>query len=198
MKYFSASTTRSPRELRITILASSATIAGAESDGLTATQRSAPRMACSRLMARRRVRVAHIPAGAIAGKAAAVIPAARILRNVAADGALIANLRRRGRLGGFAQNSVLLLHGGIADHVGQRGHGADLEAAIPVSDTRKFLDLAQIDDDFRALDAVLEPVKAVQAARQHPGVRAVLPRAARPHRPPTRAGKARRPASHRE
>ena len=39
------------RLLRITIRASSATRAGAVSDGDTATQRSAPKMACSRLMA---------------------------------------------------------------------------------------------------------------------------------------------------
>jgi hypothetical protein len=51
MKKSSASTTRSPRVLRITICASSATSAGAVSEGFTATQRSAPRMACSRLTA---------------------------------------------------------------------------------------------------------------------------------------------------
>ena len=51
MKNFAAGTTRSRRALRTTIPASSATRAGATSDGVTATQRSAPKMACSRFMA---------------------------------------------------------------------------------------------------------------------------------------------------
>ena len=50
MKNSSAGTTRSPPELRTTICASSATSAGAVSDGLTATQRLASNSACSRLI----------------------------------------------------------------------------------------------------------------------------------------------------
>ncbi len=49
MKNSSAGITRSPLELRITNFASSATSAGAVSDGLTATQRSVSNSACSRL-----------------------------------------------------------------------------------------------------------------------------------------------------
>ena len=48
MKNSSAPTTRSPFELRMTNFASSATSAGAVSDGLTAMQRSASNSACSR------------------------------------------------------------------------------------------------------------------------------------------------------
>ena len=51
MKNSPAGITRSPRALRTTISASSATSAGAESDGVTATQRSAPKRACSRFIA---------------------------------------------------------------------------------------------------------------------------------------------------
>ena len=43
---------------------------------------------------RRRVGVADVAAGAIARPAGAVVPAARVLRHVAADRALVANLRR--------------------------------------------------------------------------------------------------------
>jgi hypothetical protein len=44
-------TRRSPLDERITISASSAMSAGAVSDGLTATQRFASKIACSRLIA---------------------------------------------------------------------------------------------------------------------------------------------------
>ena len=62
--------------------------AGAVSEGLTATQRSAPKMACSRLSDCGRIGVADVAAGAIARPARAVVPAARVLRHVAADRAL--------------------------------------------------------------------------------------------------------------
>ena len=51
---------------------------------------------------RRRIRIADIAAGAIAGPTAAVIPATRVLRDVAADRALVADLRRGGRFSGLA------------------------------------------------------------------------------------------------
>ena len=50
-KKFSADTDRVPALLRMSISASSATSAGAVSDGLTATHRLAPRMQCSRFIA---------------------------------------------------------------------------------------------------------------------------------------------------
>ena len=36
--------------------------------------------------------------------------------------------------------------------------------------TRGVFDLTQVDDYFRPLDAVFQPVEAVEAARHHPGV----------------------------
>jgi hypothetical protein len=51
MKKSAARTVRSPPPLRTTISASSATSAGAVSDGDTATHRSAPNTACSRFIA---------------------------------------------------------------------------------------------------------------------------------------------------
>ena len=38
---------------------------------------------------------------------------------------------------------------------------------------RSVLDGAQIDDHARTLDAILQPVEAVESASQHPGARAV-------------------------
>ena len=66
MKKSRAAITRSPPPLRTTICASSAISAGAVSDGVTATQRSASRIACSRLTAVGRIGVADVAAGAIA------------------------------------------------------------------------------------------------------------------------------------
>ena len=93
MKNSSAPTTRSPFVLRMTNLASSATSAGAVSDGLTATQRSAVEQRVLAVHALRRVGEAGVAAGAVAGQAVAVVQAARVLRDVAADRAGVADLR---------------------------------------------------------------------------------------------------------
>ena len=61
----------------------------------------------------------------------------------------------------------------MAHHFGQRGHRANLEPVAGRTHAAQFLDLAQIDDHFGPLDPILEPVKAVQPAGQHPGLCAV-------------------------
>ena len=93
MKNSSVPITRSPFVLRMTNFASSATNAGAVSDGLTAMQRSAVEQRMLAVHAFRRVGEAGVAAGAIAGQAIAVIHAARILRDVAAHRAGVADLR---------------------------------------------------------------------------------------------------------
>jgi hypothetical protein len=55
-----------------------------------------------------RIGIADISTGTIAGPAGAVIPAARVLRHVAADGPLVPNLRRRGQFGTLREKAVLL------------------------------------------------------------------------------------------
>ena len=62
------------------------------------------------------------------------------------------------------------------------------------SDPAQFFDLAQIDDYFGALDAVLQPVEAVEAAGQHPGVGAVLVEQAPERRQSLPAERVRMPA----
>ena len=57
---------------------------------------------------------------------------------------------------------------------GESGHGADLDAVVRGADCFEFLDAAQIHDDFGLLDAVLEPIEAVEPAGQHPGVLSIL------------------------
>src|SRR5207247_2823212 len=111
---------------------------------------------------------------AIACPAAAVVPAARVLRHVAADGALIADLRRRHQLRRFHQQRVLLADDGMLDDLGQRSHRADLDASAGLPHALELPDLAQIDDDLRPLDPILEQIHAVEPARQHPRISAVL------------------------
>jgi hypothetical protein len=54
-------------------------------------------------------------------------------------------------------------------YFGERGHGADLDA-IAGCELPQFLDSAQIDHNLGLLDAILEPVEAVEPSGQHPGI----------------------------
>ena len=64
---------------------------------------------------------------------------------------------------------------GFLHHLGQRGHGADLDAAIRVvANSLELLDTAQVDHHLRFLDAVLEPVEAIEPSGQHPGIPSML------------------------
>jgi hypothetical protein len=119
--------------------------AGAVSDGIDGHAAVRAENGVFAIDGRGRVGEADVPARAIAFPAAAVIPAARVLRHVAADRSLIADLRRGRQFGAFREQAELLLHHRIADHLGQRGHGADLEAAVNLFDAAQFFDLAQVD-----------------------------------------------------
>src|SRR5258708_34136589 len=90
----------------------------------------------------RRVGVTDVSAGAVAGPSGTVVPASRILRHVAADGALIADLRRGHHLCGLRQDRVLLFDYGMLHNVREAGHRADLDAVIGGADSLKFLDSA--------------------------------------------------------
>jgi len=174
IQYSSAGTTRSPFGPRMTIDASSATRAGAVSDGLT---RDAAVGVEDRVLAvhrGRRVGVADVAAGAVAGPAAAVVPAARVLRDVAAERALVADLRRGDQLRRFHQQAELFAHQRVLDDFRERRHRADLEAAVGFLDALELFDLPEVDDRLRLLQAILEPVHAVEPAGQHQRVGAVL------------------------
>src|SRR2546428_6270744 len=56
----------------------------------------------------------------------------------------------------------------------------DLQAPAGLADSAQFLDLAQVDHDFRPLDAILQPIEGVQTAGHHPSIFTVL--AEQPHR----------------
>jgi hypothetical protein len=124
---------------------------------------------------RRRVGIADVPAGTVAGPPRAVIPATRILRDVAAEGALVPNLRRGHERGRFRQQPEVRLDCRVIGQVGQRRRRADLEAAVGgLPHASQRLDATEIDDDLAALVAVLEPVEAVEAAGEDPRIPVVL------------------------
>src|ERR1700693_4222642 len=112
------------------------------------------------VQARRGICIADVSAGTVARPARAVIPTTRILGHVAADRALIADLRGRGCLGGLRQETVLLPHDRMPHHFGQSRHRADLEPAADGANATQLLDLAQIDDYSGSLDPVCQPVES--------------------------------------
>ena len=173
MKNSSAPTTRSPLVLRMTNFASSATSAGAVSDGLTAMQRSAVEQRMLAVHAFRRVGEAGVAAGAVAGQAIAVVDAARILRDVAAHRAGVADLRAGHAARRIGQHAVVRTDGRAALDLGQRGQRADLDAVRRLANALQLGDAGDIDHRLRALGALLEPAQAVVAARELPAVRAM-------------------------
>ena len=126
------------------------------------------------ISAHRSVGIADVSAGAIARPTRAVVPAARVLRNVAAERALVANLRRRHQFRGLRQQSVFLFDDGMVHDFGQRRHGADFDSVVGSANAPQFFDSAQIDQRLGLLDSILEPIEAVEPARHHPGVPSVL------------------------
>src|ERR1035438_10416086 len=117
--------------------------------------------------------IANVAAGAVARPTASVIPAARVLRNIAAECSLVADLRRRHQFRGLRQQTVLLLDDGMIHHLGERGHGADLDTIAGRANSAQFLDSAQIDHSLRLLDSIFQPVEAVETSGQHQGVGSV-------------------------
>src|SRR5450755_3295069 len=126
------------------------------------------------IAALRCISVANVAAGTVTRPTAAVIPAARVLRNIPADGSLVADLGRSHDLRGLRQQTILLLDDGMVHYFGERGHGADLDAIAGRANSAQFFDSAQIDYSLGLPDSILEPVEAVEPPGQHPGIRSVL------------------------
>ena len=68
----------------------------------------------------------------------------------------------------------LLAHHRVLDDLGERRHRADLEAAVGLADAVSSLIWPRSTTTFGLLEAVLQPVHAVEAAGQHQRVGAVL------------------------
>src|SRR5690606_13600334 len=114
------------------------------------------------------VGVTHVAAGPITVDAAAVIPAARVLADVAAKRAGIADLRAGHAPGGGGEQAEALAHDRIVFHIGERGQCTDRDAALVFAHALQLRDCRQVDDGLRAAHAVLQPVPAVLAAGDDP------------------------------
>ena len=149
---------------------------------------------------RRRVRVADVAAGAVARPAAAVIPAARVLRHVAAERPLVADLRRGHQLRRLHQQPELLPHHRMLARPRSASSCAPisrppLTSLIP----RSSVDLAQVDHHLRSASTrsfSQSNVSSPPASTQRIGPVPVQQRQRIVDRSP--AGTARTPASRRE
>ena len=122
-----------------------------------------------------RRRVADVASGAVAGPSATVVPATGVLGDVAAEGALVADLRRRHQPGRRGQEGVATHHVRVLGDVGEARHRPDLESAVRSrGDAPELVHAPEIDHRRRALDTVLEPVEGVESSGEHPALVAVF------------------------
>jgi hypothetical protein len=61
----------------------------------------------------------------------------------------------------------------MAHDLCERRHSADVEASVALADPLQFRDAAEIHNIARTLDAILQPVEAVEAACEDPSVGAI-------------------------
>src|SRR5690606_25428325 len=107
-----------------------------------------------------RIRVAGIPAGATTVDAAAVVPAAGVLTEVAADRPGVADLRARDLRSGRGQHAEARTDHVVPLDLGQRRQRADLDAAVRrLANPLERVDAGQVDDIARPFHAILEPVE---------------------------------------
>src|SRR5262249_41885355 len=111
--------------------------------------------------------------GAIARKPVAVVPAARVLGEIAADRSGVADLRARDATRCIGQHAVFRPDHRIALDLGQGRQRADLDAIRGFADPFERGDAADVDDRLWAFDAFLKPRKAVIAPSHLPAVLAV-------------------------
>src|SRR5712675_3692613 len=121
----------------------------------------------------RRVGKAGVAAGPIAGQSGAVVPAARVLGRVTADGAGIADLRARDLGGSVRQQAEFGPDRRMALDFGERRQRTDLDAVCGLANAFHLGNAGKIDDGLRLLGALLEPRQAVVAARHLPAILAV-------------------------
>ena len=106
--------------------------------------------------------------------AVAVIPAARSLAEVAADGAGGEQLRAGDVFHGGGQRGEMLLHAGVASQFAHGRHGADGERAFAGLDALEALDGLEADDALGGGEALLEAGDKVRAAGQNLGLAPLL------------------------
>ena len=117
--------------------------------------------------------VADVAARPVAGPAIAIVPATRVLRDVATDGSLVPNLRRRRGLRSLQEDGIVGNDFWMTDDLCQRGHRPDLQTTTRLPDLLQLVDGTQVDDSPWSLHAILEPIEAVEPAGHRPSLRAI-------------------------
>src|SRR6185503_8971599 len=77
------------------------------------------------------------------------------------------------RFSGVHEDAIPLAHDRIAHDLGERRHRANLDSTVALANAPQLRHAAEIDDVAWALDAVLQPVEAVETAGEDPCVAAV-------------------------
>src|ERR1700756_2201135 len=90
--------------------------------------------------------VTDVSSRAITRPAGAVIPAARILGNIAADRTLVPDLGGSDHFGCLCQHSVFLPYDSILCNFGERGHRSNMHTIRGLADSPQFVDARQVDD----------------------------------------------------
>jgi hypothetical protein len=122
----------------------------------------------------RRVRVTGAATGTVAIDAATVIPATRVLADVAADGADVTNLRACNLSCRAGKQAEAFVDGCVLLDLRQRGQCADLDSIGGFTDSAEsgIGDAREIDNRRRSFRAVLDPVEAVLSPGDFPSIRA--------------------------
>src|SRR5438105_15441209 len=113
--------------------------------------------------ASRRVGVANVSPGTVARPARTVIPTARVLRYIAADSALVPDLRRSNQFGGFREKPIFFFDDGVFHHLGESSHRTDFDTITGGANAPEFLDSAEVYHDLRFPDSILQPVKGIHS-----------------------------------
>ena len=103
-------------------------------------------------------------------EAVAEVPAARALRQVAADGSHVADLRRRDAAGGGGERRILGADGRVFQHIFNGGGGADAQSAGCLRDALEFLKVLDIDQALGLHQVFLHHAEQVSSTGQHGGV----------------------------
>src|SRR5262249_16447508 len=80
----------------------------------------------------------------------------------------VADLRGSGSFRRFRQDGEASPNSRMTHDLTQSRHRADLESTAGFANSAEFFDSAEVDHVTRPLDAVLEPVEAVQTTGQNP------------------------------
>src|SRR5712671_3780199 len=119
---------------------------------------------------RRRIRITNVSAGTVTRPSRAVVPATGVLRHIASERPLVAYLWRGCLLGCVGQNAESLLDYRVSYNLCQRSHRPNHEAVARSTHSPEFSDPAQINHYFGSLNAILQPVEAVESPSKHPGI----------------------------